>query len=267
VRFAIERKVFNVEEVTRFTVMEFLNSLQARMRSVTIGGYYRAIRAFFFFLAEEEYTARNPMKKLRAPKVEQKIMRTFSKQEIDMMLRHFDRDEFIGLRNYMVMCLLFSTGMRKGELLELKMKDINLTVDSIKIMGKGSKERIVPIGRAMRRVIIEYVQKREHYLAGTYCDYFLVSKDKRRLLMSGLNTMFANMKKELKLGGERFSPHTWRHTFAKTFLINGGDVFSLQKILGHSDISTTKKYINLNDRELKVQHAKFNPLDNKEWMI
>lgn len=258
-------KVEDVELITRYSIIGFLDHLQERLRGVTVQGYYRAIKAFFAFLFEEEYILRNPMKKLKSPKAEQKMMRTFNKQEIASILRYYDQMDYFGLRNYTIMCLLFSTGMRKGELLNLKLKDVNLTVDMIKVMGKGSKERVIPVSRALRRVMLQYLRKRDEYLEGVYCEYFLTNKDKRQLRISGLNAVFAKLKKDLKLGGEKFSPHTWRHTFAKTFLLNGGDIFSLQKILGHSDITTTKRYINLNDKEIKQQHAKFNPLDNSEW--
>jgi site-specific recombinase XerD len=83
---------------------------------------------------------------------------------------------------------------------------------------------------------------------------------------SGIDIMFQKLKKELNLTGEKVSSHTWRHTFAKNYLLNGGDVFSLQKIMGHADLDTTRQYLNLNVEEIKMQHAKYNPLDNKDWL-
>ena len=85
------------------------------------------------------------------------------------------------------------------------------------------------------------------------------------MTISGINCLFQKIKKEYNLTGTKISAHTWRHTFAKSFLLNNGDIFSLQKILGHADISTTKQYINLNDSDIKIQNDKFNPLDNHRW--
>ena len=237
------------------------------MRDISLKDTYTIIRIFFTYLFDEEYIERNPMKNMKQPKVEKKIMRTFTKQEIEAILKHFDHSDFFGLRNYLIMCLLFSTGMRKSEMLNLKMQDINITVDMIRVMGKGNKERYVPIGRTLRRVILQYINRRTEYLKDIHSDYLIVSQKKSRLTESGINILFKNLKNNLGWTGERISSHTWRHTFCKTFLLNGGDVFSLQRIVGHSDLRMTRKYVDLNDREIKMQHAKYNPLDNKDWSI
>lgn len=108
---------------------------------------------------------------------------------------------------------------------------------------------------------------REDYLEGDPCKWlFVTPRATRRMTTSCLAVLFQKLKKTLKITGEKVSCHTWRHTFAKTYLLNGGDIFSLQKILGHADIVTTKNYLNLNEKEIKTQHAKFNPLDNKDWL-
>ena len=108
---------------------------------------------------------------------------------------------------------------------------------------------------------------REEYLKGETCHLlFVTPRVTRKMTNSCLNILFQKLKKNLKLTGEKISCHTWRHTFAKNYLLNGGDIFSLQKILGHADIVTTKNYLHLNEKEVKLQHAKYNPLDNKDWL-
>lgn len=265
ITYANENGINKVEQVSRNIISDYLYHLLKGMKGVTACGHYRALRAFFNFLFDEEYISRNPIQKVKAPKAEQKFMRTFSKVEISQILKHYSQSDFFGARNYTIMSLLFSTGLRKSELLNIKIKDVNLDVDAIRIIGKGSKERTVPIGTAMRRIILRYKKWREEFLDGNHCEFFIITREKQQMKISGLNTIFSNLKKDLSLGGEKLSPHTWRHTFAKTFLLNGGDIFSLQKILGHSDISTTKRYIHLNDKELKLQHSRYNPLDNSDW--
>ncbi len=171
------------------------------------------------------------------------------------------------MRNYCIMCLLFSTGIRKTELSNLTIADINITNDLIRIDGKGQKERFAPIGRVFKRILTKYISMREEYLKGDSCKWlFITPRDTRRMTTSCMAVLFQKLKKTLKMTGEKVSCHTWRHTFAKTYLLNGGDIFSLQKILGHADIATTKNYLHLNEKEVKIQHARFNPLDNKDWL-
>jgi len=266
IKWCEKEKIINIEDVKLRDVELFIASLQGTMRAISIKDMYVSLRVFFAYLYEEEHLNRNPMKNMKAPRVDKKIMRTFNKEEIGKILRFFDQSTFFGLRNHLIMCILFSTGMRKGELLNLKMHDINVTLDMIKVIGKGSKERLVPIGRTLRRVMLVYIELRREYLRDTLCEYFIVSQKKRQLTASGINTIFKQMKDGLGWKGERISAHTLRHTFCKTFLLNNGDLFSLQRIVGHSDLRMTRKYVELNDREIKIQYAKANPLDNNDWM-
>ena len=230
--------------------------------------YFRTIRTFFIFLYQNDYITNNPITNVKAPKIEEKEMRTFTSQEITKLLNAFDKFTFIGFRNYCIFCTFFSTGMRRGELIELTLADVNITNDFIRIEhGKGQKERFVPIGKTLRRLLLQYLRQREEFLNGESCKWlFITSKIERKLTSSTLSDIFQKLKKELNLTGEKISCHTWRHTFAKNYLLNGGEIFSLQKILGHSDIATTKNYLNLNKNEIKMQHAKYNPLDNKDWL-
>jgi len=267
--YLLEKNIYDVSEVDAICIRQFFVLLQEQgLRGVTRHRYFRGLKTFFLFLHRDDYISKNPMTTVKPPKVEQKEMRTFTAQEISKLLNAFDKNTFIGFRNYCIFCLFFSTGMRRGEVVELRMADINITNDVIRIAnGKGQKERIAPIGRTLKRSMIQYLRMREEYLSGDSCEWlFITPRYDRRMTKSCLNVLFRKLKKELKMTGEKVSCHTWRHTFAKNFLLNGGDIFSLQKILGHSDIATTKNYLNLNEKEIKMQHAKFNPLDNKDWL-
>ncbi|MEG6584182.1 tyrosine-type recombinase/integrase [Dendrosporobacter sp. 1207_IL3150] len=268
IKYLINRNIYDVSEVDSSCVREFFILLQEQgLRGVTRHRYFRSLRTFFLFLHREEYISKNPMIHIKPPKIEQKVMRTFTAQEISKLLNGFDRNTFFGLRNYCITAMFFSTGIRKSELINLTLADINITNDLIRIaQGKGNKERYVPIGRTLRRVMIQYLKSRNEFLKGDNCNYlFVTPRNERKMTGSCLSVLFQKLKKELKLTGEKVSCHTFRHSMAKNYLLNGGDVFSLQKLLGHSDIATTKKYINLNDNELKIQHAKYNPLDNNDW--
>lgn len=268
-KYVIEQQIYDISEVDSNIIREFLIMLQERgLRGVTRHRHFRCLRTFFLFLHREDYMSNNPIKNVKPPKIEQKIMRTFTAQEISKILNSFNKTTFYGLRNYCIMAMLFSTGMRRNELVNLTLADLNITNDLIKISkGKGNKERIVPLGRTVRRTIIQYLKVREEFLEGEKCDYlFVTPRTERQMTGSCLSVLFRKLKKELNITGEKVSCHTLRHSMAKNYLLNGGDLASLQAILGHSDITTTKKYLNLNENELKIQHARFNPMDNFDWL-
>ena len=126
----------------------------------------------------------------------------------------------------------------------------------------------MPLSHTLRKVILKYLQKRGEYIAEhklLKSPYLIINKDRERLGVSAISCIIAKIGKDENITGVRVSPHTFRHTFAKFFLLNGGDLFSLQKILGHSDIEMTKRYVEMNEVELKIQNDKFNPFDNTSW--
>lgn len=267
--FVVDKEIFDIRDIAPEVIREYFIYLKDnKMKNVTIHIHFRILRTFFLFLFREDYITNNPMKHIKPPKCEQKEMRTFTAKEISKILNSYDRNTFFGLRNYCIMATFFSTGIRKSELRNILLSDVNITTDLIRITkGKGNKERFVPIGRTLRQALLRYLRMRKEFINDDFCLWLFPSKYKNRLSIGGLNELFRKLKSDLGLTGEKISAHTWRHSFAKLFLLNNGDIFSLQKILGHSDIATTKGYLNLNDQEVKIQHAKFNPLDNKDWML
>lgn len=259
------KNIFEVSKITAGHIREFLVLLQDEgLRGVTRHRYWRGIKTFFLFLCKDEYIISNPIATVKPPKIEQKEMRTFNAKEVSQMLNSFSKDTFTGFRNYTIFCLFFSTGIRRQEALDLTLSDVNITSDLIRIAnGKGQKERYVPIGRTMRRVLMHYLEIRKEFLKGDSCEWlFVTHKGTHKMSASAVNGVFHRLKVDLNLTGEKISSHTWRHTMAKNYLLNGGDLPSLQKILGHSSITTTRGYLNLNEKEIQIQHAKFNPLDN-----
>lgn len=208
------------------------------------------------------------MRNIEKPKVPKRDLKAFSKEHIDILLNVFDKDTFTGFRNYVIACVFFSTGIRRGELVRIKMSDIMFEINSLRIIGKGNKARVVPLSDTMRRLLIKYIKVRELHIRTNklfMSPYCFISHTGNKLSENAVTDIFSKAGKENKIKGVRVSPHTFRHSFAKYFLLNGGDVFTLQKILGHSDISVTRKYVNLNDNDIRVQNEKYNPLENEMW--
>lgn len=261
-----EQKTDDIEQVSPAVLRRYFIFTAETMNGETRQGFYRRLNTFFNFLVNEEMIKDNPLNKVEKPRKSKRILQAFSSTEVSKMMSAFDTDTFIGRRNYTILSLLLSTGLRRSEYLGLKVSDVDIAGGFIRVIGKGDKERIVPISKALGLILRQYIKARDEYLKG-YADtpYFIISKYRRKLSKYGNNSIFRNLRIDLKLTGKRFSAHTWRHTFAKAFLLNGGDVFTLQELLGHADVETTKVYVNLTNRDKEIQNRKYNPLDNNKW--
>lgn len=266
--FCQQRNYTSIEQINNFIIMDFISDLNKHYSSITVRDKYVIVKAFFTFLTEIGYLDNNPVPSIEKPKHEKNIIYAFTKEEVKDIISMFDTGEFIGLRNYTIMNFLFSTGVRKSELLNILLTDIDWGSNLVKINGKGSKQRYVPLSAKLQRIVLKYIKARKNYIIEhkhTNLPILFINKDCRPLKASGVNTIFKNIRDNKPHWSTRVSAHTFRHTFAKFFLLNGGDLFTLQKILGHGDISFTRLYVDLNTSKMSVQNEKFNPLDNTKW--
>lgn len=266
--FCSQRNISDLQMVNNYIIMDYLADMNKRYSSITVRDKYIVLKAFFTFLVDVELLEINPMSNMKKPKQEQKIIYSFTKEEVNEIMSMFDKNDFIGYRNYTIMNMFFGTGIRKSELLNIASTDIDWGTNLVKIYGKGSKERFIPLGNSLQRILLHYIKLRKEYIAEHKKSNILnlfINKDCRRLRQGAINTLFSKIKGNKPNWSTRVSPHTFRHTFAKFFLLNGGDLFTLQKILGHEDISFTRLYIDLNTNEVSVQNDKFNPLENTRW--
>lgn len=257
-----------VEDITEEHNLLYLEQIPKDYSKSTIRSRYTYLKIFFKTLFECEIIHKNPVKTIKVPRKQRTIIYAFNRNEIQEILSMFDKSDFIGFRNYVIFSLFFGTGIRRGELIGLMLQDINIELDYIRVMGKGSKERYVPIGETLKKVLTIYLRRRKAFLEQkgyNAIQYVFIARDGKKLTDRGVNCLFHNIRDSKRQWSTRVSPHTLRHTFAKFFLLNGGDVFTLQKILGHNDISTTRVYVDLNDQEVKMQNHKYNPLDNPRW--
>ena len=254
------------ENVTASDIRGYFIEASKTMKGITQVGYHRRFTTFYNFLVNDGILTDNVMKRVEKPKAGKRLIQSFSSSEVHTMLNAYDVDSFIGRRNYTILCILLGTGLRRSELLSLNTADVNIQDDFIRVIGKGDKERLVPISKSLSRTLRLYIKARAEYLQTRVdTEAFIISKYGRRLSKDSSNSIFRQLRKDFKLKGKRFSAHTWRHTFAKAFLLNGGDVFTLQELLGHEDVETTKIYVTLTDTEKAQQNARYNPLDNRKW--
>jgi len=229
-----------------------------KIASSSINCRIRAFKVFFRFLVEDEHIEVNPSEKIKPIRSEKKIIETFSIDQVKKIIGNPRKKSFTGTRDQAVIQLLFDTGMRISELVGLKMEDVDFNEGTARVFGKGKKERRVPFGMRTRNSLRKYLSERNRRYEG---EHFFLSKGGRRLAMRSVQDNLRKMGLKLKIEGVRVSPHTFRHTFAKNYVRNGGDIFSLQRILGHTTLDMVRRYVNLSDDDIRNQHRKYGMVD------
>ncbi len=243
---------------TRYENHPYTPAKAELLSSATIHGHVRTLRAFFNWLAVEGLAQNNPAKDLKPPKVTRKVVSTLSDGEIGAILNTFSTSPS-DARNQTLFMILLDTGLRIGELVNLKMEDVHMDEGYLKVMGKGKKERIVPFGNNAQRALQRYLFRFRPKPNNPVTNNVFLSISCKSLTENSMKLMFTRLAK--RSGVYRFHAHLCRHTFATRFLINGGDVFSLQQILGHSTLEMVRHYVNLASSHIAIQHQKFSPLD------
>ncbi|MFC1902941.1 tyrosine-type recombinase/integrase [Chloroflexota bacterium] len=243
---------------TRYNGHPYTPAKTELLSSATIHGHVRTLRAFFNWLVVEGLAQNNPAKDLKPPKVSRKVVSTLSDEEIGAILNTFSISPS-DARNQTLFMILLDTGLRIGELVNLKMDDVHMDEGYLKVMGKGKKERIVPIGNNAQRALQRYLFRFRPKPINPVINNVFLSQSSKPLTENSMKLMFTRLAK--RSGVCRLHAHLCRHTFATRFLINGGDVFSLQQILGHSTLEMVRHYVNLASSHIAIQHQKFSPLD------
>jgi len=269
VRFLEGRAVTHPDQITDELVVAFLDTLRAKQlspRSVT--RCISSLNGFHKFLVGEGVTKKNPMEGIDVPKLERSLPDVLSQAEVESILSQFDREpppasdrtRRLIFRDRAILEVLYATGIRVSELIRLKQRDVLESQGIVRVFGKGSKERLVPIGDSALRWIARYKTDCRSALAlrGTGLDaLFLNARGKPMTRMAIWKIVQASTR---KAGiGKEVHPHTFRHSFATHLLEGGADLRAVQEMLGHSDISTTQIYTHIDREYLKEVHRTFHP--------
>lgn len=264
----------NLENLDLLTVREFVLYLQNRKRwdghpyvpkpeghlaAISVQTYVRSLRAFFSWLYKEGYTEENRLADLKPPKAPQKLVKVLTDEEVKKILSCLDPDTATGCRDTAIVITMLDTGLRLSELTSLKMADAQIDQGYLKVMGKGSKERIVPIGGLAQKVLLRYVYHFRPNPLSIGEDTVFLTIEGRSFGNNAVKQLMDRV--AIRSGVTRLHPHLCRHTFASNYLINGGDVFSLQQILGHTSLEMVRRYVTLASAQVRVQHRKFSPMD------
>jgi integrase/recombinase XerC/integrase/recombinase XerD len=218
----------------------------------------RALKAFFNWLHREGYTESYRLEHLANYRIPSRLVDVLTEAEIRRVLAACDAKTDWGARAHAILTLMLDSGLRISEVTGLRTADLELDAGWLKVLGKGGKERVVPFGAAAQRALWRYAHHYRPEPLGPDV-YFFLTLDGRPLGTSGLSSTVKRI--AARSGVDRLHPHLCRHTFATRYLINGGDVFSLQQILGHSTLEMVRRYVNLASAHVAVQHRKFSPMD------
>ncbi len=218
-----------------------------------------AIRGFYKFLLREKIIDQSPLANIELAKVGLRLPDAVSRKEMDLILSQPGETTKSGLRDRVILELLYATGLRVSELVDLTVGSINWQVGYLLAMGKGNKERVVPIGKVAYDGLFRYVQEvRPAFLKKRPCEFLFLNKSGARFTRQGLWKL---VKKYAAAAGleDKVHPHTFRHSFASHLLEGGADLRSVQMMLGHADISTTQIYTHITRERLKEIHRQYHP--------
>jgi len=249
-----------IREVSKFDVRGFLLALKKKnLSSKTIVRNLVAIRTFFRFLIQEGILESNPVENLESPKVAKTLPEILTLQEIEQILEQPNLQTPLGVRDRAMLEMLYATGMRVSELTHLPTHQVNLEGGYVLLYGKGSKERIVPLGsEAMKRVSLYLKTARGILAKGKESPSLFINRSGKGMSRQGV---WKNLKDYGRRAGlrKRITPHLLRHSFASHLLERGADLRSVQMMLGHSDISTTQIYTHVTGERLKKIHQRYHP--------
>jgi len=231
------------------------NDQRKPANQTTVNDYYRTLRTYFNWLQREELILENPFNRLKPPKIEKKVIQALTPTEIERLFKEVAGKSPIDIRNKAILSVLLDTGLRVSELANLSLDDI----DSGSILvrhGKGGKQRMVRIGSRAQKAVWKYVTI---YRRSEGRQLF-INRSGEPLDVQGIKILIRRMGEKV---GVKAHPHKFRHTFAVSFLRAGGDVFSLQYLLGHTTLQMTQRYLqSLDSNDAMNAHRKFSPLDN-----
>ena len=257
----VERKgIEEVQRVGKFDVRAFLLTLKKQGLSTrSMVRNLVAIRTFFRFLIQEGILEANPVEEMEFPKLAKPLPEILALKEVEQLLDQPDLRTPLGIRDRAMLEVLYATGMRVSELVQLPINQVNLEGGYVLVFGKGSKERVVPLGREAMKWINLYLEKvREKLAGGKESRFLFVNRSGRGM---SRQCFWHNLKALGQKAGirKRITPHLLRHSFATHLLERGADLRSVQMMLGHADISTTQIYTHVARERLKKIHQKYHP--------
>ena len=255
---------YNINDPQKITynhIADFFKFLkEAGLSSSSASRYHSSLKGFFLYLFQSSYVTENPVEKIPAPKLSHKLPAILTINEVDNILSQPDAANKFGLRDKALLELFYACGLRVSELINLKLSGLYFREEVIRVLGKGSKERLVPIGSSAMNWITEYLKTSRPLLEkkSKSENYLFLNTRGTKLSRMGVWKIVDRYVKEAGIDKE-VHPHTFRHSFATHLLEGGADLRAVQEMLGHSDISTTQIYTHIDRDFIKQVHRDYHP--------
>ena len=262
-KFLEYNKNTSIDNISNEDLKKYIKYLNDNgLNEKSIARNISSLKSFYKFLVISKYISSNTSDSLYLPKIKKSLPSTLTEEEV-MSLLDIDLTDNFSYRNKAMLELLYATGLRVSELINLKLQDIDFSQDIIRTFGKGSKERIIPIGDYAREYLEKYIYEyRSSMLKKDNNEYIFLNNHGKQMTRQGFFKIIKKIAKEKGINKE-LSPHTLRHSFASHLLKYGADLRTIQELLGHSDISTTQIYTHITNEELKQNYNEFHPHGNK----
>lgn len=257
-----DNNINSFKDVEYQDIRLYINKLYEEKYSYkTISRIISSLRSFFKYLKTNNYIKNNPMTLVSNPKLPKSLPKCLNYEETEKLLNVFD-DSIVGIRDSLILEMLYSTGIRVSELVNIKTKDISKSDKTIKILGKGSKERIVYYGSRCNELLNKYLDSSYYKLNINNIDYLIVSKTGKKINDREIRKIIDTA--ALKAGlNFKISPHVLRHTFASHMLSSGADLRSVQELLGHENLSTTQIYTHITNERIRNVYLNSHPRAHK----
>lgn len=263
-RFSAELAGQKVDSVTTANIRDFLISLREQgLSPASVARSLSSIKSFFKYLCQDKQFQDNPAEILETPKRWRKLPDVLSSEDVDNLLKCPDLESVLGLRDKAMLEILYASGLRVSELINLQVSQLDMQVGYLRTLGKGSKERIVPIGAMAKRAVENYILNSRPALVssrkdGEKSEQLFVTRRGRGMTRQGFWKLLKGYVTQANIRAS-VSPHTLRHAFATHLLERGADLRSVQQMLGHSDISTTQIYTHILGKRMLEIHQQFHP--------
>ena len=259
--FLKKRGITNVSKIDSEDIKDFLK-VRSNEESSTIAHNLTVIKNFHTYLLKEDIVKTDVSEFIDRPKLRKALPKTLSVEDVDKLL-DIKLESPFDYRNKAMLELMYGCGLRVSELVNLTLNDIDMTNSLIRIFGKGSKEREIPIGEYSIYYLKEYLNVRDSLLKGKPCNKLFLNNHGSSISRQGFFKMLKQLLKEKGLNTD-VSPHTLRHSFATHLINRGADLRSIQEMLGHSDISTTKIYTKVSDEKVIEEYNEYHYRSTKE---